>query len=139
MIEAQIRESLRRRAGLRVDELELMPPGDLQCGAGLGADADPVETLRRLDGAVGLDRNLEASGVQGLDEGPVDLQERLATRQHDEPAVDGTLPDVRDGGGERLGVGVAAALGSIEADKIRVAELACGVGAVFFAPGPEIA
>src|SRR5437899_2257464 len=50
-LESKAGEIFRRRLRLRIDELQFVTGPDTQIGAGLGADAEPVETRRRLDGA----------------------------------------------------------------------------------------
>src|SRR5206468_2217198 len=44
-----------------------------------------------------------------------------------------------DCGGQLLGCGETAAAGAVDADEIGVAEVADGVGPVFFAAGPQVA
>ena len=78
MGEGQPGEALRRGLRLGVDELQLVAGAKPECRAGLGADANPVDTGRGRAGAVGLDRDLEAAGVQGGDQGGVQLQQGLA-------------------------------------------------------------
>src|SRR4051812_39190429 len=77
--------------------------------------------------------------MQRIDEGRIDLQQRLAAGQHHIAVgiVAGPLPgdDVR----EFVGSGVAAAERAVGADKVGIAELANGGGAVLFAAAPQVA
>ena len=77
--------------------------------------------------------------MQRIDEGRIDLQQRLAAGQ-DHVAVGVVAGPLRgDGIGEFVGRGVAAAQRAVGADKVGIAELAGGGGAVLFAAAPEIA
>ena len=55
-----------------------------QVRARLRAHADPIQTGRRLDRAVGLDRYFEAGLVQRGDRALVELQQRLSARADDQ-------------------------------------------------------
>ena len=55
---------------LREDQLQLVSRAAARIGPGLRADADPVDAGRRRQGAVGLDGDLEAPGVQRVDQRP---------------------------------------------------------------------
>src|SRR3954464_9575429 len=59
-LEGEALERLGAGTRLRIDQLEFMAPDYHEVGSGLRADADPVHALGRLDGAVGLDPDLEA-------------------------------------------------------------------------------
>ena len=65
---------------------------------------------------------------------PVQLQHRLAAGEHHEAVHRAGEPRLRDGGGQRGGVGEALA-----ADEVRIAEPTGCRGAVHFPPGPQIA
>ena len=77
----QLREPFRLRFGfdLRIDQLQLITARLDEGGIGLGADADPVEPFRRGNRAVGLDANLESFGLEGRDQGGVELEKRFAS------------------------------------------------------------
>src|SRR6185369_14764467 len=62
--EGEVREILRPRAGLRVDQFQLMPVPDHELGTGFRADADPVDASGHLDGAVGFDRDGKTARMQ---------------------------------------------------------------------------
>src|SRR5437868_12452755 len=53
---------------LGIDQLELVACGDHQRSGGFRTHAQPVDSRRRRDRAVGLDRDLEAGRVECLDE-----------------------------------------------------------------------
>ena len=77
-------EGGRINAGLRVDQLELVAGVLFELCAGLGADADPVETGRRGDSAVGFNGNLKATCVKSVDKRSIELEQRLTTGANDE-------------------------------------------------------
>src|SRR5258708_4497913 len=105
-----------------------------------GTDADPVDPGRQLERAVGLDRDEKAARMQRVDEGPVHLKRWLAAGQDDEPALALlSRPQPVDRRGKRARRLVLSAAGAVHAGEIRVAELAHGACAVFFAPGPQVA
>src|SRR5712692_1158129 len=65
-------------APLREYELELVAASHHELGAGLGADADPVDPRRDQTSAVRLDGHFEAPAVHPDDERLVELEQRLA-------------------------------------------------------------
>src|SRR6185295_10972758 len=120
-------------------QLQFVAAAHDQPGAGFRADADPVHPVGRFDRPVGLDADGEAARMQRIDEGRIDLQQRLAAGQ-DHVAVGivaGPLPG--DDIGEFVRRGVAAAQRAVGADKVGIAELAGGAGAILFAAAPEVA
>src|SRR3954469_4668685 len=137
--EIESRKIFRRGARLRIHQLQFVAAAHHQSGAGFRADADPVHPVGRFDRPVGLDTDGEAARMQRFDEGGIDLQQRLAAGQ-DHIAV-GMLagPLSGDGVGEFICRGVAAAERAVGADKVGVAELAGGGGAVLFAAAPQVA
>src|ERR1700733_6741283 len=138
-LEGQIDKRLGSGIRLRVNQFEFMASAYRKLRAGLGADADPVHAVRRLDRAIGLDPDAEAMPVQRIDQVSIDLQQRFATGQY-HVAVDVRSRPLRgDGIGEHLGGGVAAAQRSVGPDKIGVAKPACCGGAILLAAAPEIA
>src|SRR5262249_30998495 len=93
-----------------------------------------------LDSPIGLDPDLEAFSVQGVDQVAVELQQRLPAGADDIGSARGSarpLPGHRvrksAGGGE------FPAPRTIGADKIRIAEIAGGARAILFASAPQIA
>lgn len=124
------------QCGLRVDELELvsfaLDPG----GAGFWADANPVDACWGLERAIGLDGDFKAVGMKRFDEGWIDLQEGFATRQYDILVRMARRPERGDLFGERVRVLKFAAERAVRTDKVRIAKLADGARAVFFASGP---
>src|SRR5262249_55118645 len=132
-------EQLRRRAGLRKHELELVACLDAKLSAGLGTHANPIEPGGRLNSAVRFHRNGEAPRVQSFYQIIIHLQQRLAARKHDKSALLCRTPFGLDRVGELCRPLVAIPARSIGADKIRVAELTLRGGAILLAPRPEIA
>src|SRR6185312_14562194 len=90
--ERQVRERFRWHVVLRIDQLQLVSVLQPEAVAALGTDAQPVDAGRRLERAVGLDRDLEAARMELLDQRRIDLQQRLAAGQHDEAMLGRTLP-----------------------------------------------
>src|SRR6185312_17340189 len=124
---------------LRVNQFEFMASPYRQLRAGLGADADPVHAVGRIDRPVGLDPDAEAVPMQRIDQGGIDLQQRFAPGQY-HVAVDARARPLRGNGiGELLGRSVAAAQRSVGPDKVSVAKPARRGGAVLLAAAPEIA
>jgi len=67
MIEFQCLEPRRIDSVLRKHQFQLISGLEHERGAGFRADADPVDAARRLQCAVGLDRDLEALGMDRRD------------------------------------------------------------------------
>src|SRR6185295_2749553 len=137
--EIEPRKIFRRGAGLRIHQLQFVAAAHHEASAGFRADADPVHPVGRFDRPVGLDADGEAARMQRIDEGRIDLQQRLAAGQ-DHVAVGivaGPLPG--DDFGELVRRSVAAAQRAVGADKVGIAELAGGAGAILFAAAPEVA
>src|SRR5829696_8959533 len=80
VLEVELDEALRLggRMALRIDELELVAPGEHERRIGLRAHADVVDAGGRQPGAVGLDGDFEASRVQCVDGIRIELEQRLA-------------------------------------------------------------
>src|SRR5579883_148515 len=132
-------ESFWRASGLRINELKLMPRPHFQVGAGLRAHAYPVEVLGWLDRSVGFDSDLEFPVMKGGSQCWVHLQKRLPAGQHDEPPLNGAIPNPGYRLGEHLSGGIAATHSSVESDKIGVAEAAYGVSSILSSSRPQIA
>jgi hypothetical protein len=135
-------EAFRGRLRLRIDQLQFVAGPQDQLGIGLGADADPVQPRWRRTGAVGLDGDFEAAGLEGGDQGGVQLQQGLPAGADDigpdagaRVAAPGGLDPLR----QCLSAGKPAAPDPVGTPKLGVAEGADGLGPVLLAPGPEIA
>src|SRR6185437_8380453 len=140
MAERQRLEIFGRDAFLWKHQLQLVAGAERERRARLGADADPIEPAGRRAGAVGLDRDGEALGMERLDERLVELQQRLAAGADDEARRRALgRPGAPDRAGEIRGRGEAAAARAVGADEIGVAEAAYRVGAVGLAAAPQIA
>ena len=79
---SRARRSARAALRLRIDQLQLVAPSAARAARRPWADADPVDARGRGLRAVGLDRDLEAAGVQRVDQAVVELQQRLAAGAH---------------------------------------------------------
>src|SRR5215211_8709296 len=138
-LERQVCESFRRGVVLWKDELELVAFDDREFAIRFRADADPVDSGRRHDCPVGLHGDLEATPMEGLDQGGVHLQQGLSARQYAEAMAFAARPLAFDRVGQIVRALVPPSAAPVSADKVRVAELARGGGAIRLAPGPEIA
>src|SRR5664280_1017063 len=132
-LEGETGEGRRHGAGLRIDQFEFVALPDHEFGAGLGADADPVDAVGHLDRAVGFEADREAAGMQRIDQVGVHLQQRLAAGQDHIAVSVLSGPLAGNGVGEIVRRRIAAAERAVGSDKIRVAELAGRAGAVLFA------
>ena len=129
VLEVQVFEARGQGVGLGVDQLEFVAAFDDDRRGAFGADADPVDAGRRLDGAVGFDGDGEAARVDDGEQGRVELQQGFAAGE-DDVAVGGVgAPGGFDGVGEPFGGGEFAAAVAVGADEVGVAEGAGGAGA----------
>jgi len=79
----KVREAFRFRSLLGKDQLEFVTSVQSEFRPSFGTDADPIDTRRRQQRAVGFERHGEAAIVQSGDESAVELQERFTTRADD--------------------------------------------------------
>src|ERR1700730_13384026 len=94
---------------LRENELKLGPRGRNERRACLRADAKPIETGRRGEGAIGFDGDFEAPGMNRADQRLIELQQGLAAGENNKPVRLASDPSALDGNGERFGVSKPAA------------------------------
>src|SRR6476469_703514 len=142
LLEVETGEALRLAALLRVDELELVPVRQHEWRAHLGTHADPVDTIGGKLRAIRLHRDLESVRVKCEHGSRVQLKERLAAGADDELARarrDVRRPLLGDRTRQRVGRVELSAARSVDADEVRVAELARRVCAIALAPRPQIA
>jgi hypothetical protein len=111
---------------LGIDEFQFVAARENEIGFSLGADAYPVDSRRGISRPVRFDRRLESTLPQHLEEWPIDLQQRLAAGQDQEPA-DRRIA-VRPGIGQSLRksfrVVIASTARTVSADNVGVAERA---------------
>ena len=141
VVELPMGELLRRGFRLIPDQLEFMT-GLLDDGCVLlRGHADPINPVGSLDGAVGLDGNRGANRMQRIDQRGVELQQGLAAGADHERRFTARVgvPDPADPVRGFPGRSEFAAVRSIRAHKIRITELADGVGPVFLASRPQVA
>uniref|UniRef100_A0A0N4ZLG9 LigA n=1 Tax=Parastrongyloides trichosuri TaxID=131310 RepID=A0A0N4ZLG9_PARTI len=140
MLEIEVLETVRHGQKLREDQLQLLTRGLNHGGVGLGADADPVDPVRRRQRAVAFDGDLEPPRVQGVDQRRVQLHQRLAAgADHQLGVALATAPHPCDMIGHQIGgLELAAAL-AVHADEVGVAEGADGLCAIPLQPAPQIA
>ena len=138
-MECRITNGIRHEPGLWVYKLQLVAAALDPIGARFGADANPVDAWWDAHRAVGLDRDLETLRMQRLDQGAVDLQERLSACQNHVLVAFAHRPERGDLQGEVAGPCKLPSKRAIGADKVGVAELASCLGAVFLTPRPKVA
>src|SRR5689334_14807374 len=119
---------------LRIHDLELVAGSLHDRRAGLGTHADPVEPSGSGDRAVSFDGDFEALGVEAVDQRGIELEQRLAARDHDEALRRAVAePLAGDFFGKLLGAGELG-----PAQEVRVTELADGGRTIFFAASPQV-
>src|SRR5579872_2718513 len=139
IIEGKVHKALGRRIGLRIDQFQFVAAPDFEAGPSLGADADPINALRRRQRAIGLNGDAELAIMQRADERVIDLKQRLAAGEHAQPITFATDPLGFDRVSEFVRLVVSATSGAVDADEIRIAEAADGARPIGLAPGPKIA
>src|SRR5262249_46484808 len=103
------------------------------------ADAKPVDTGRRGEGAIGFDGNFEAPGVDRADQRRIQLEQWLAPGENHKTVRSPARPNTLNRRGKCCRLGKASTARTIGAHKIRITEAANGLRAIFFLAGPEIA
>src|ERR1700730_620702 len=122
MREREAAQFFRPQALLRENELQLGPRVGNEGRARFWADAKPIETGRRGEGAIGFDRDFEAPGMYRADQRRVELQQRFATGENYKTVLFACGPSALDGYSKRFGVSQAAAASSDKTGKIRSAK-----------------
>src|SRR5436190_1427663 len=141
MIKRQRFEALRLRLGfdLWVYELQLIPVDQPQRRVRLGAHTDPVDSPGCELGPVRLDRDLESARVEGVYQGVIELEQRLAAGADDERRSMGAdRPDRGYAVCQRVRVGELSTVRP-DTDEVRVAEGAHGAMAIVLAARPQVA
>ena len=124
---------------LRPDQLELVAALLDDIRSRLRADAQPVDSLDRGQGAVALDGHPEGPIVKRLDQFEVYLKHRIAAGDDHEPLSFAFPPDRDDPVGEHLRIGELAPALAVGADEIRVAEITLGARALLLPSRPQVA
>lgn len=129
------------RARLRIHQLQFVTALLHQRRTGLGTHTDPVDAAWRRDGAIGLHGDLEIPLMNRFEQRFVQLQQRLATGEHNQWARAGraSRPVRENGVCERLCGREAAAARTIRTHEIGVAEAADCPLAVLLAAAPQVA
>ena len=123
---------------LRPDKLQLVADTLDNLRTRLGADTYPIDTRVHRYRTVTLNRNLKAGRVQRVDDSIIDLQHWFAAGNYD-IAVGGAIAPQRCNLCRQCISIIAPTIFAISANKIGVAKLADGDGAVGLAPRPQIA
>lgn len=126
-------------AGLRKNQLELLSLSHDPVRPHLGAGTEPVDTGRRVHRSVGFHRDLEATSVDGVDQGCIELEQWLAAGKHHEAKPLLFTPYRLDTIGQKIGGLVFAAQCSVGSYKVRIAKLTLSGTAILLASRPEIA
>ena len=84
MLKLERLESFRLKAVLRKDQLQFVPTCEHLIGASFGTDTDPIESVWRALGSVGLNGDLEPPSVQRFDQWRIELQKRFSASADDE-------------------------------------------------------
>src|SRR5438105_2580432 len=121
-LEGKRLEQLGRRAGLRKHEFQLVAGSYSKLGTGLGADANPVQSTRRLDGAVRFHRDRKSARMQRLDQRIVYLQQRLTAGENDKAILSRCSPFGLDLIRKLCRRRVAASTRAIRTHKLGIAE-----------------
>ena len=124
---------------LRPDQLQLVASALHHLATRLGTDAHPVDARMHRQGAVALDRNLEARAVQRLDQRIIDLQHRLAAGEDDIALLPPFAPEALRHRGKLPRGCIFRAVFAIGADEIRIAEPADRLFPILLPPRPEVA
>lgn len=140
MLEIELLECGKIDFRLRHDDLQLAAFEQPQRRSAFRAHANPVESRRRVDGAVRFRRDFEVQRVKRSDQRRVDLQQRLAAGEDGKAlAAFSGWPLSGDGVRKAGCVRILVAERAVRPYEIRVAEVACGVCSIRFASRPEIA
>lgn len=134
VLEFQVKAIFRIDSCLRENQLQFASGFLLQFSTRFWADADPVQTVRCLDGAVSFNSNLEIGGVQGVNERSIQLQQRLASGAYDKTSGGRRTggPFFLDGCGKRFRGRELSSAPSLGISKVGVAKLADGRRPVLF-------
>jgi hypothetical protein len=124
---------------LRENELQLGPRVGNERRACLRADAKPIETGRRGEGAIGFDGDFEAPGVDRADQRLIELQQGLAAGENNKPVRFASGPNALDCHRKGFRAGKTSAAPPVHSHEIGIAETANGGGTIFLLAGPEIA
>ena len=80
----EVFEGFRRNSALRKDQLQFIPGLEEEFGTGLRADANPIDPGGRNPGAIRLDGDFRATGVEGMNERDIELEKGLPACADDE-------------------------------------------------------
>ncbi len=139
LLKIELIKALWLGTGLGKDELQFaaMPEGEGR--ASLGTDTDPIDTRRRKQRSICLNRNLEAFCVQGVNKRSIKLEQGFAACTHDKPnTVRGPLgrPGSSDGPSQVAGRRETSPPGAIRPDEIGITELTDRRSSALLQPRP---
>ena len=89
MLKVEILEALRLGARLRKDQLQFVAGAQDEIASSFRADAHPVDTTWRREGAVRFDRDIEFKLVEFSNYVLIELEQRLAAGANHEAAGEG--------------------------------------------------
>src|ERR1043165_8188418 len=136
----QMNELLRIGPQLRKDKLQFITKEQNQFGADLRTAANPIDAAWWQPSPVGFYRHLKSLGVESLNEGFVQLLQRLAAGTDDKRWSAVARCVARPFGMDRLSKRLRriklSSTRTISADEVRVAEAADRTGTILFASRP---
>lgn len=139
VLEFQIGEMFRLKAGLGEDELQFVAVGLDEFCSRFRAHADPVDAVWHGHRAVRLYGDRKAASMQCIDQVLVDLEHGLPACQHDEGRAVACRAGGTAGARQIVGRREFAASGAVCPYEICIAEAALGRRAVGLPAGPQIA
>jgi hypothetical protein len=111
-------------------------------GMGLWANTNPIQAPRRLNGAVGFNRNFKAIIVKLINQSRVELEQGFSTCTDDErmyTVLRWFAPDCSNARRQIVSIAELSAARAISSYEICVAESAYRQSAVFLSSTPEVA
>jgi len=137
-VKPEVCKALRLHPELGIDELELIPGGLHQVCSRFWAYANPVDACGDGACSIRLDSDHEASRVQGIHDGTIQLEGRLASRANH---IAVRIPAGPSGFYHRCDIlsgCILATIFAIRAYEVGVTELANRSVAILFTPRPEV-
>lgn len=145
-LEEEVRERhcfilLRFSAWLREDQFEFIARREQTLHSGFGADAYPVDPVRRNQCSIGFDTHLKTRSVERSDHRTIELQQRLSPGAHyiRISMVGTSRPMSRNSVSEFFSSGKETAAGPVRAKEVRIAKRADCTVAIVLASAPEVA
>lgn len=139
LIEWQVFQVRRVYAGLRENQLKFLSLAHNPVSPRLGTGTKPIYTGRRAHCSVGFHRDFKAARMNSVNQGSIELKQRLAAGKDYEAMTLLTTPCRLDKVSQLIGGFVFAAQCSVCSYKVCIAKLALSGTAILFASRPEVA